>query len=216
MSGLSLTEIQYLHDLLVADSLANGEGASKLAIFDKLDALEFADHTPVYKTGDLVSVEGYKGRVFYIDCARYIEETSKEAVFNFIEYDLYDAINGECLEAFEADMTLLASALVAEDYLADFNLEDYPPARSTVYLINYETEAANMAAKEQPKTPRQLSAIEAEKRKQERKDAAERVDILLDTYNSYKSSFEMTGDESLKAKMDEVMAQLAGEGADRR
>ncbi|MCP9282984.1 hypothetical protein [Bacillus safensis] len=216
MSGLSLTEIQYLRDLLVADSLANGEGAAKLAIFDKLDALEFADHTPVYKTGDLVSVEGYKGRVFYIDCARYIEETSKEAVFNFIEYDLYDAINGEWLEAFEADMTLLASALVAEDYLADFNLEDYPPARSTVYLINYETEAEEMAAKEQPKTPRQLSAIEAEKRKQERKDAAERVDILLDTYNSYKSSFEMTGDESLKAKMDEVMAQLAGEGADRR
>ncbi|WP_431818723.1 hypothetical protein [Bacillus pumilus] len=130
MSGLSLTEIQYLRDLLVADSLANGEGAAKLAIFDKLDALEFADHTPAYKTGDLVSVGGYEGRVFYVDCARYIEETSKEAVFNFIEYDLYDAINGEWLEAFEADMTLLASALVAEDFLADFNLEDYPPARS--------------------------------------------------------------------------------------
>lgn len=169
MSGLSLTEIQYLRDLLVADSLANGEGAAKYAILDKLDALEFADHEPAYKTGDLVSVEGYKGCVFYIDCARYIEETSKEAVFNFIEYDLYDAINGEWLEAFEADMTLLANALVAEDYLADFNLEDYPPARSTVYLINYETEADDMAAKEQPKTPRQLSAIEAEKRKQERK-----------------------------------------------
>ncbi|MGF9741951.1 hypothetical protein ABEX06_00480 [Bacillus safensis] len=216
MSGLSLTEIQYLRDLLVADSLANGDGVAKLAIFDKLDALEFADHEPVYKTGDLVSVEGYKGRVFYIDCARYIEETSKEAVFNYIEYDLYDAINGEWLEAFESDMTLVASALVAEDYLADFNLEDYPPARSTVYLINYETEAADMAAKEQPKTPRQLSAIEAEKRKQERKEAAERVDILLDTYNSYKASFEMTGDESLKAKMDDVMAKLAGEGAERR
>ncbi|WP_144625097.1 hypothetical protein [Bacillus altitudinis] len=210
MSGLSLTEIQYLRDLLVADSLANGDGTAKLAIFDKLDALEFADHTPAYKTGDLVSVEGYEGRVFYIDCARYIEETSKEAVFNFIEYDLYDAINGEWLEAFEADLALIADALVAEDYLADFNLEDYPPARSTVYLINYETEAATMAAKEQPKTPRQLSAIEAEKRKQERKEAAERIDILLDTYNSYKASFEMTGDESLQAKMDEVMAQLKG------
>ncbi|PRO41479.1 hypothetical protein [Bacillus sp. LLTC93] len=210
MSGLSLTEIQYLRDLLVADSLANGESPAKYAILDKLDALEFADHEPAYKTGDLVSVEGYKGRVFYIDCARYIEETSKEAVFNFIEYDLYDAINGEWLEAFEADMMLLANALVAEDFLADFNLEDYPPARSTVYLINYETEAEEMAAKEQPKTPRQLSAIEAEKRKQERKEAAERVDILLDTYNSYKASFEMTGDESLKAKMDEVMAKLKG------
>ncbi|MEB9770456.1 hypothetical protein P4K44_33710, partial [Bacillus cereus] len=146
MSGLSLTEIQYLRDLLVADSLANGEGKAKFAIFDKLDALEFADHEPAYKTGDLVSVEGYKGRVFYIDCARYIEETSKEAVFNYIEYDLYDAINGEWLEAFESDMTLMASALVAEDFLADFNLEDYPPARSTVYLINYETEAADVAA----------------------------------------------------------------------
>jgi len=205
MSGLSLTEIQYLRDLLVADSLANGEGAAKLAIFDKLDALEFADHTPAYKTGDLVAVGGYEGRVFYIDCARYIEETSKEAVFNFIEYDLYDAINGEWLEAFEADMTLLANALVAEDYLADFNLEDYPPARSTVYLINYETEAVDMAAKEQPIMSR------VQKRKQERKQAAERVDILLDTYNSYKASFEMTGDESLKAKMDEVMAQLKGD-----
>ncbi|WP_342468220.1 hypothetical protein NSS78_16405 [Bacillus sp. FSL W8-0920] len=210
MSGLSLTEIQYLRDLLVADSLVNGDGAAKLAIFDKLDALEFADHTPVYKTGDLVSVEGYKGRVFYVDCARYIEETSKEAVFNYIEYDLYDAINGEWLEAFESDMALVASALVAEDFLADFNLEDYPPARSTVYLINYETEAADMAAKEQPKTPRQLSAIEAEKRKQERKEAAERVDILLDTYNSYKASFEMAGDESLKTKMDDVLAKLKG------
>ncbi|MCA0117386.1 hypothetical protein [Bacillus sp. RSS_NA_20] len=60
------------------------EGADKLAIFDKLDALEFADHTPAYKTGDLVSVGGYEGRVFYIDCARYIEETSKEAVFNLL------------------------------------------------------------------------------------------------------------------------------------
>ncbi|MHC2451229.1 hypothetical protein ACUXP3_001830 [Bacillus altitudinis] len=210
MSGLSLTEIQYLRDLLVADSLANGEGAAKLAIFDKLDALEFADHKPAYKTGDLVSVEGYKGRVFYVDCARYIEETSKEAVFNFIEYDLYDAINGEWLEAFEADMTLLANALVAEDYLADFNIEDYPPARSTVYLINYETEADDMAAKEQPIMSR------VQKRKQERKDAAAQTDNLLDIYNWNKAQYEKTGDVTFKAKMDETMAQLAGEGADRQ
>lgn len=210
MSGLSLTEIQYLRDLLVADSLANGEGAAKLAIFDKLDALEFADHKPAYKTGDLVSVEGYKGRVFYVDCARYIEETSKEAVFNFIEYDLYDAINGEWLEAFEADMTLLANALVAEDYLADFNNEDYPPARSTVYLINYETEADDMAAKEQPIMSR------VQKRKQERKDAAAQTDNLLDIYNWNKAQYEKTGDVTFKAKMDETMAQLAGEGADRQ
>ncbi|MCP1528555.1 hypothetical protein [Bacillus pumilus] len=216
MSGLSITEIQYLRDLLVADSLANGEGAAKLAILDKLDALEFADHEPVYKTGDLVAAEGYKGRVFYVDCARYIEETTKEVVFNYIEYDLYDAINGEWLEAFESDMTLVASALVAEDFLADFNLEDYPPARSTVYLINYETEADDMAAKEQPKTPRQLSAIEAEKRKQERKDAAAQTDNLLDIYNWNKAQFEKTGDESYKAKMDATMAQLTGEGAERR
>ncbi|MGI1828728.1 hypothetical protein ACRPLG_02530 [Bacillus safensis] len=210
MSGLSLTEIQYLRDLLVADSLANGDGAAKLAIFDKLDALEFADHEPTYKTGDLVSVEGYKGRVFYIDCARYIEETSKEAVFNFIEYDLYDAINGEWLEAFEADMTLLANALVAEDYLADFNLEDYPPARSTVYLINYETEADDMAAKEQPIMSR------VQKRKQERKDASAQTDNLLDIYNWNKAQYEKTGELVFKAKMDETMAQLAGEGADRQ
>lgn len=216
MSGLSLTEIQYLRDLLVADSLANGDGIAKLSIFDKLDALEFADHEPSYKTGDLVAVEGYKGRVFYVDCARYIEETSKEVVFNFIEYDLYDAINGEWLEAFEADMTLLANALVAEDYLADFNLEDYPPARSTVYLINYETEADDMEAKEQPKTPRQLSAIEAEKRKQERKVAAAQTDNLLDIYNWNKAQYEKTGEVTFKAKMDETMAQLAGEGAERR
>ncbi|MCY7439384.1 hypothetical protein [Bacillus altitudinis] len=210
MSGLSLTEIQYLRDLLAADSLANGEGPAKFAILDKLDALEFADHTPAYKTGDLVAVEGYKGRVFYVDCARYIEETSKEAVFNYIEYDLYDAINGEWLDAFESDMTLVASALVAEDFLADFNLEDYPPARSTVYLINYETEATDMAAKEQPKTPRQLSAIEAEKRKQERKDAAAQTDNLLDIYNWNKAQFEKTGDESYKAKMEATKAQLKG------
>ncbi|WP_144666743.1 hypothetical protein [Bacillus altitudinis] len=216
MSGLSLTEIQYLRDLLVADSLANVDCAAKLAIFDKLDALEFADHEPAYKTGDLVSVEGYKGRVFYVDCARYIEETSKEAVFNFIEYDLYDAINGEWLEAFEADMVLIANALVAEDFLADFNLEDYPPARSTVYLINYETEAVDVASREQPKTPRQLSAIEAEKRKQERKDAAAQTDNLLDIYNWNKAQFDKTGDETFKAKMDATMAQLTGEGAERR
>lgn len=210
MSGLSLTEIQYLRDLLVADSLANGEGAAKLAIFDKLDALEFADHTPAYKTGDLVSVGGYEGRVFYIDCARYIEETSKEAVFNFIEYDLYDAINGEWLEAFEADTTLVANALVAEDFLADFNHEDYPPARSTVYLINYETEAVDMAAKEQPIMSR------VQKRKQERKDEAEQTDNLLDIYNWNKAQYEKTGDEAFKKEMDATMAQLTGEGADRR
>ncbi|MEK4789449.1 hypothetical protein [Bacillus sp. FSL K6-2971] len=210
MSGLSLTEIQYLRDLLVADSLANGEGAAKLAIFDKLDALEFADHTPAYKTGDLVSVGGYEGRVFYIDCARYIEETSKEAVFNFIEYDLYDAINGEWLEAFEADMTLLANALVAEDFLVDFNLEDYPPARSTVYLINYETEAEEMAAKEKPIMSR------VQKRKQERKDATEQTDNLLDIYNWYKAQYEKTGELTFKAKMDETMARLTVEGAERR
>ncbi|MCA6607499.1 hypothetical protein [Bacillus safensis] len=210
MSGLSLTEIQYLRDLLVADSLANGEGAAKLAILDKLDALEFADHEPAYKTGDLVVVDGYERRVFYIDCARYIEETSKEAVFNFIEYDLYDAINGEWLEAFESDMTLIANALVAEDFLADFNLEGYPPARSTVYLINYETEAVDMAAKEQPIMSR------VQKRKQERKDEAEQTDNLLDIYNWNKAQYEKTGDEAFKKEMDATMAQLTGEGADRR
>ncbi|HBU90268.1 MAG TPA: hypothetical protein DEB53_03520 [Bacillus pumilus] len=210
MSGLSLTEIQYLRDLLVADSLANGEGTAKFAILDKLDALEFADHEPAYKTGDLVAVEGYKGRVFYVDCAMYIEETSKEAVFNYIEYDLYDAINGEWLEAFEADMTLLANALVAEDYLADFNLEDYPPARSTVYLINYETEAEEMAAKEKPIMSR------VQKRKQERKDATEQTDNLLDIYNWNKAQYEKTGELTFKAKMDETMARLTDEGAERR
>ncbi|MGK9388900.1 hypothetical protein [Bacillus sp. RK1064] len=210
MSGLSLTEIQYLRDLLVADSLANGDGAAKLAILDKLDALEFADHEPAYKTGDLVAVEGYEGRVFYVDCTRYIEETSKEVVFNFIEYDLYDAINGEWLEAFESDMRLIADALVAEDFLADFNLEGYPPARSTVYLINYETEAVDMAAKEQPIMSR------VQKRKQERKESAAQTDNLLDIYNWNKAQYEKTGELTFKAKMDETMARLTGEGADRR
>ncbi|AOC58887.1 hypothetical protein BEN31_18750 [Bacillus pumilus] len=179
-------------------------------MLDKLDALEFADHKPVFKTGDLVSVEGYKGRVFYIDCARYIEEVSKEAVFNYIEYDLYDAINGEWLEAFESDMAIVASALVAEDFLADFNLEGYPPARSTVYLINYETEAVDVAAKEQPIMSR------VQKRKQERKDAAEQTDNLLDIYNWNKAQFEKTGELVFKEKMDATMAKLKDEGAERR
>ncbi|WP_353854747.1 hypothetical protein [Bacillus sp. Bos-x628] len=201
MSGLDLTEIQYLRDLIVADSLDNDESAAKLAILAKLDALEFADHTPVYKTGDLVAVEGYEGRLFYIDCARYIEETAKETVFNFIEYDLYDAVNGEWLEAFEADVRLVANASVAEDFLADFNLDDYPPARSMVYLINYETEAVDVVS-------RQHSV-------DERKEATEQTDNLLDIYNWYKERFEKTGDESFKSKMDAIIAELNGEGAER-
>ena len=73
-----------------------------------------------------------------------------------------------------------------------------------------------MAAKGKPKTPRQLSAIEAEKRKQERKDAAAQTDNLLDIYNWNKTQYEKTGEVTFKAKMDETMAQLAGEGAERR
>ncbi|MEK5503476.1 hypothetical protein [Bacillus sp. FSL M8-0168] len=44
--------------------------------------------------GDLVAVDGYPDRIFYVDARRKVEEEDDIGASNYVEFDLTDAING--------------------------------------------------------------------------------------------------------------------------
>lgn len=67
-----------------------------------------------------------------------------------------------------------------------------------------------MKAKEPRKpTAKEISGIEAEKRKQARKERAVKIDALLDDYNDAKAMVEMFGDEEYRAKVEYLTVKLA-------
>lgn len=49
---------------------------------------------PKFAIGDIVAVEGYKDRIFYVDCWREGTQHEEYGAFDYVEYDLTDAING--------------------------------------------------------------------------------------------------------------------------
>ncbi|MCY8472394.1 hypothetical protein [Bacillus halotolerans] len=168
---------------------------------------------PEFAIGDIVAVDGYKDRIFYVDCWREVKQHEEYGAFDYVEYDLTDAINGEWLEADSDDLRLVCRKVHAEDFLMTYDMTNYPEPTSTAFPfteINYaKDEAVGMARepKETPKTARAVSAQEVAKRKRE-------TDGLLDEYNDYMRLYEAFGDAEYKTKADGVLAKMRREAGE--
>ncbi|MEC1690301.1 hypothetical protein P9E05_02015 [Bacillus mojavensis] len=168
---------------------------------------------PKFAIGDIVEVEGYKDRIFYVDCWREVTQHEEYGAFDYVEYDLTDAINGEWLEADIDDLRLVCRKAASEDFLMTYDMTNYPEPTNTAFHfteINYtKKEAVGMARepKETPKTARAASAQEVAKRKRE-------TDGMLDEYNDYMRLHEAFGDAEYKTKADGVMTKLRREAGE--
>jgi hypothetical protein len=159
--------------------------------------------------GDLVEVDGYPNRVFRVEGYQLITNCYPDEEYTEIVYDLVDAISGEWLEADADDLTLLADAAQADEYLRTIDLRNYPRPQAFMFFgLPIGEEAVSMAEKERPLTPREKSAKEAEERKQMRKLKAEIIDDLLDQYNDAKALYEAFGDEEYNDKAFAIKAEL--------
>ncbi|QAV85215.1 hypothetical protein ES965_21465 (plasmid) [Bacillus subtilis] len=168
---------------------------------------------PKFAIGDIVAVDGYKDRIFYVDCWREVTQHEEYGAFDYVEYDLTDAINGEWLEADSDDLRLVCRKAASEDFLMTYDMTNYPEPTNTSFHfteINFaKEEAVGMAKepKETPKTARAASAQEVAKRKRE-------TDELLDKYIDLMTLYELIGDEDYKTYADAVMTKLKREAGE--
>ncbi|MCY9063226.1 hypothetical protein MOE67_13580 [Bacillus inaquosorum] len=168
---------------------------------------------PKFAIGDIVAVDGYKDRIFYVDCWREVTQHEEYGAFDYVEYDLTDAINGEWIEADSDDLRLVCRKSASEDFLMTYDMTNYPEPTNTAQHfteISYaKEEAVGMAKepKETPKTARAVSAQEVAKRKRE-------TDGLLDEYNDNMRLFEAFGDAEYKTKADGVLAKMRREAGE--
>lgn len=166
---------------------------------------------PPISFGDLVRIDGYGNRVFQVESFR--EETHywQDGIMSELVYELFDCGNADCLEADAEDLTLLADASQADEYL---RANPAPMEPSSIDFTNYlggdltMFNFGNDDAKKKPTpkpTARELSGQEAERRKQARKDRAKKIDACLDWMNYYSEQ----GGADAEAKVAEIKQELA-------
>jgi hypothetical protein len=151
-----------------------------------------ADH------GDLVTVDGYDGRFFMVIGYQLIRNCLPEEEYNEVVYEVLDAVTGEFLEADGEDVGFVTDAEHASAYLAE-NPPEYKPIGRAVTM-----------AKQEPRKPtaREISAKEAEEKKQARKARATEIDNLLDIAQWNRSMLEKTNDEWYGGRLFAVEAEL--------
>ncbi|NRG33922.1 hypothetical protein [Niallia circulans] len=179
---------------------------------------------PQFNFGDLVRVAGYWPQVFVVDGRRKEHYEYPDEEWTEMVYELHGAFTLEWLEADVEDLTLVAPAANAEEYLngigqPTIDLTDYmsPLTERESEIIEREfnrgMEEMRMLYGKQPKEPRkptarELSAQEAERRKAARKERADQIDNLLDIANWNRKKFAETGEQEYAAKIAEVEAEL--------
>jgi len=67
--------------------------------------------------GDLVAVDGYPDRIFFVDSRRDVKETDDAGVSTYVEFDLTDAIHGEWILADANDIRLVCRSQYVDEYL---------------------------------------------------------------------------------------------------
>ena len=156
--------------------------------------------------GDLVAVDGYPDRIFFVDARRKVEEEDDTGVSTYVEFDLTDAIHGEWILADANDIRLVCRSQYVDEYLDGVDYENYPEPEGTAfhwaeYLPEVPTEEVVTKLSEGIKKAWDDMA----------KKKTKKIDELLDELNDYKRLEAMYGDEEYKAKQDEVKAKLKRE-----
>lgn len=156
---------------------------------------------PEFNFGDIVRVNGYWPRLFEIDGMRIEDWRYKDEQWTDIVYEVYDVVSSDWIECAEEDITLVAEADQAEEYLAK-NPPNYEAQKQTldtsdwaIDISKYFGGVTNMAKEPRKPTARELSAQIADERKAARKARAAEIDNLLDMRKWYADALERTNCE---------------------
>lgn len=167
---------------------------------------------PEFNFGDIVKVNGYFPRLFEVDGRRIERWQYKDEEWVDTVYEVYDVLTSDWIEAAEEDLTLVADADKAEEYLAA-NPPDYeaPTPIQTDWMTDFShlmKGAETMAKPERKPTAREISAQEAEERKAARKARGIEIDNLLDIANWNRKMLDKTNDEAYGDRLMAVEAEL--------
>ncbi|MDR7001624.1 hypothetical protein [Neobacillus niacini] len=177
------------------------------------DSEEFEFELPA-DHGDLVTVEGYDGRLFMVIAYQLIRNCLPEEEYNEIVYEVIDAYTGEFLEADGEDVEFVTDA----DHAAAYVRENPKPAapvypdwamgvmKSLEEIEEYEKGAMGMA--ERKPTARELSSQLAKEKKAARKKRGEKIDNLLDMRIWAADMLEKTGNEEFGDRVFAIDAEL--------
>ncbi|OJT54201.1 hypothetical protein [Bacillus licheniformis] len=156
--------------------------------------------------GDLVAVDGYPDRIFFVEARRKVEEEDDTGVSNYVEFDLADAIHGEWILADSNDIRLVCRSQFVDEYLDGVDYENYPEPEGTAFHFAEflpELPYADTMAKLSEELEKAWDDMAKKK--------TEKIDELLDELNDYKRLEAMYGDEEYKAKQVEEKAKLKRE-----
>ncbi|PJH94928.1 hypothetical protein [Bacillus sp. SN1] len=168
---------------------------------------------PKFAIGDIVAVDGYKDRIFYVDCWREVTQHEEYGAFDYIEYDLTDAINGEWLEADSDDLRLVCRKSASEDFLMTYDMTNYPEPTSTAFhFADYFPKLPSVESVAE--LGKGLEKVASDMTKKKAKEEAKKIDGLLDEYNDYMRLYATFGDAEYKTKADGVMTKLRREAGE--
>lgn len=171
--------------------------------------------------GEIVEVDGYEG-FFKVDCQHVDVERYANEKFTEVYYDVINIHTDEWVVACDEDLTLVADAAQADDFIANMGpkpkkARKFDAMDITIYQFE-DKGAINMAGKnsenERKLTPREQSAKVAAEKKATRKKKAEMVDRALDGRNDAKRMVEKFGGDTAKyerkiAKYDAFLAKVS-------
>jgi len=149
------------------------------------------------KFGDLVSVAGYGARVFQVDGYRTEHWHYPDEEWIDVVYELTDVQTGDWLEADLGDLSIVAPAADAAEFLA-------AQKPSGLIILREDTPMLNFGHKpEQPKpSAKELAARKAAEKRR-------KIDALLDEYNDTLTLVALFGGLEYTDKLAEIKRKLA-------
>jgi len=172
--------------------------------------------------GEIVEVDGYDG-FFKVDCQHVDVERYANERFTEVYYDVINIHTDEWVVACDEDLTLVADAAAADDFIANMvpkgkpfkgGVRKFDAMDITIYQFE-DKGAINMAGKNERKlTPREQSNKEAADKKAARKKRKEYVDRALDGRLTAKDLIEMFPNDKAKyerriARYDRFLAKVS-------
>lgn len=176
--------------------------------------------------GEIVEVDGYEG-FFKVDCQHVDVERYANEKFTEVYYDVINIHTDEWVVACDEDLTLVADAAQADDFIANMAAPErkpIDPGEPSIYPNDFISnaieqfrktkEAENMAKENRKLTPREQSAKVAKEKKEARKKKAEMVDRALDGRYNAKELAKVFTDDKAKyerkiAKYDAFLAKVS-------
>ncbi|MDQ0270787.1 hypothetical protein [Cytobacillus purgationiresistens] len=164
---------------------------------------------PDFYFGDLVTVAGYGQRIFQIDAYTDSYYYSPEVEFADLYYEVTSVDNGEFLIADEVDLTLVADAGQADEYLRANPPQLIETEGLSMFYMFGDFGNGGRKPKELPKpTAREISAKEVADRKRKAKEQAAQIDNLLDMRRWYAASDALDAGERI-AEIDAELRKVS-------